>query len=275
MASAIRVGMVMPAGIPFLPQPVSDAYWGDVARRVPVSRITAVQLNSLLANAFNKLLCAAHHYFDSPSIAPEHRITHLAMLHADCQPESRWVDTLFEEMESRQATVVASVIAIKAGNGMTSTAVGSPDDPWDRERKGLSFVDIWTERSPALPETFGIEDLQRSGLAKDGQCLLVNTGCMLIDLRWPAWREVDGDGIYRLSFRTEDRIVRDEDGRPIAQVESEDWNLSRRLHALGARVFATKKVGIIHHGMFAWPNDNRWLTVARQKAEAAKTQTHT
>ncbi len=51
-----------------------------------------------------------------------------------------------------------------------------------------------------------------------------------------------------MCFTIRDRIVKAEDGTFVAQVEPEDWAMSRWWNARGLKVMATSKIGTLHHG---------------------------
>jgi hypothetical protein len=155
------------------------------------------------------------------------------MLHADVEPiEHDWVDILVGEMDATGADLLGAVIALKDSRGMTSTAIGSLEDPWKRTRLTLS-------QCSGLPETFS---------ARDCGCpdrpLLINTGCMLIDLRKP-WVE-------NAWFQINNRI----NGESV-ECEPEDWFFSRQAFEAGAKAYATRKVRTYHHGDVRFPS---WCT---------------
>jgi hypothetical protein len=83
--------------------------------------------------------------------------------------------------------------------------------------------------------------------------LLVNTGCMLVDMR-KAW-------VNDICFTINDRLVV-KDGEYVAQVQPEDWNFTRSAKAAGAKVFVTRKVAIDHVGRALYSNTGVWGTEA-------------
>lgn len=167
--------------------------------------------------------------------------THFAMLHADIMPDENWLVTLIEEMEATGATVLAAVTAIKDNSGDSSTAIFSPEKPWEVERLGLRMIQN-------LPmDTFSIDDV---GIP--GQSLLINTGCMLVDLRGGWAHETDEEGCLKTFFTINDRVQRKDDGNGnfnyTVASQPEDWNFARMAAAAGARVMATRKVNTRHRG---------------------------
>jgi hypothetical protein len=155
--------------------------------------------------------------------------THWLMLHADITPEDGFLDKMINTMEERQADVLSVVSPIKTSKGLTSTAL-DVDGKW--RVKPLSMKDIFDRE-----ETFTEENL------------LINTGLMLVDFRKP-WVE-------KIHFRMEDDIIMHE-GKWTAVSMSEDWLFSRDAKALGAKIFATRAIKILHHGNAAYTNAQVW-----------------
>jgi hypothetical protein len=61
-------------------------------------------------------------------------------------------------------------------------------------------------------------------------------------------------------FTVNDRIMLDRDGEYVAQVEPEDWFVSRIWHELGLKIGCTRKINLNHQGRTAFPNDRPWGT---------------
>jgi hypothetical protein len=193
--------------------------------------------SSLLARGFN----IAWHTAMEMKRRDRPEITHFAMLHADVVPEPGWVDILVEELEKHGADVVSAVVPIKDSKGLTSTAVEFPPDPFEVERR-LTMTEVMR-----LPETFGIEDVGY----RDGRALLVNTGCFIADLSKPWCRDV--------CFTIRDDVQYTADGTPNVRCVPEDWGFSKWLHDRGAKVLATRRVKVHHHGgNDGYPNDSAW-----------------
>lgn len=205
---------------------------GPIMKASPKGQVKGFKTSSysLIARNFNELYCAALN-------AREHGITHFAMLHSDIAPHGPgWIDTLLEEMDKYQADILSVVVPIKSHSGMTSTALDEPvngSDPKWRPRR-LTMTEIVSK----YPETFTAESL------------LINTGIMLVDIRKPF-----AEKIY---FKTDDIVMRRENGEFYAENEPEDWRFSRDAKALGAKIFATRKVGVTHYGHQGWVNTHAW-----------------
>jgi predicted O-methyltransferase YrrM len=171
--------------------------------------------------------------------------SHWAMHHADIQSRPGWLDELIAEMERVGADVLSVVVPIKDERGLTTTAVG--DDGQVLRR--LTMHEVY-----GLHETFEAADL---GLP-EGQYLMVNTGLWVcrFDVPWVAPPVFPGfyftDGIFQLP-----------DGSIGAGEISEDWNFSSFCARQRLRVFATRKVPVIHHGGKGYPNTEPWGTWAR------------
>ncbi len=181
---------------------------------------------SLLAHNFNIMYAAALN-------ARKDGATHFLMLHDDISPqEDFWADKLMDEMKKHDADIISVVSPIKSKEGLTSTAL-EIGDKWKVRR--LAMREIYKD----YPETFTDEKL------------LVNTGCMLVDIRKPF-----ADKCF---FNIDDEIVC-ENGvfRPV--VMPEDWGFSRMAKSHGAKLFATRAVKIRHHGFNDFPNDQPWGT---------------
>ena len=193
------------------------AFYGAKSARGLVYRATAA--TSLLTYSFNSLWCQALNDRE------RHGIAYFAMIHADIEPVGEsWVDVLIDELERLGADVVSAVVPQRGDGGRrTSTAIEGPD-PWAPQV-------IAAARARDLPETFGSDA---------GGDLLVNTGLWVCDFRKPWVEEV--------CFTIRDRIVRGEGGVFQAQVRPEDWEFSRDLRARGAKLYATRKVQVTHHG---------------------------
>lgn len=187
---------------------------------------------SCLEHSFNVLL--AH----GLALRDQGRCTHLAMLHSDITAEPGWVDILAEEMCRTRAAAISAVVAIKdPDDDRTSTAIGVKGDPWTLRR----FIRIADQ--PTMPQTFMEQDV----CSEDGtEELLINTGCMLLDLSHEFWDSY--------AFHVESRIRREADGSRSPQFVPEDWAMSRDLNAANLPYAATWKVQAIHIGPADWPN---------------------
>lgn len=204
--------------------------------------ILANHQTSLLALGFNTLLCQAMNAYEKGEI------THLAFLHADVAPESWWIDKLMDVIEEKEADFVSVVTPIKDSRGLTSTAIGLPDEPWYPMRR-LTMHEVHQ-----FPETFDAKDI-----GYEDEILLHNSGCWIADLRSDIFRQTNEDGSLCAHFTLRDLVAK-VDGEWRAYSESEDWFFSRRLHELGARTFATRAVMLNHVGNFHFPNHMPWGT---------------
>lgn len=184
---------------------------------------------SLLGHCFNQC------WVDALSARKQGRATHFAMLHSDIEIKSGWADRALEIMDRERCEILSVVVPIKDNTNGSSTAIDT--DYWSPKR--LTMSDIGK-----LPETFSEDDV-------DGE-LLVNTGCLLVDLRDDrVFTEENGE--LALKFEIRDRILV-RDGRYIPQVASEDWNFSRTANRLGLRVVATTEIPLWHWGQRCWSN---------------------
>ena len=186
---------------------------------------------SLLAANFNGLWCSALNLC--------HRgqdVKYFAMLHDDIGPQDGWLDTLIEEMESKNLDVLGVVVPIKDIKGVTSTAIDG-ETTW-RPKCRLTIKEVMS-----LPDTFTSEDI--------GGPLLNNTGCWVCKFD-PEWAR-------KVHFTINDRIVfnRSTD-RYEAEVEPEDWYFSRLCHELNLKIGATRKIQVTHRGAMEFVNYRPW-----------------
>ena len=179
-------------------------------------------------------------------------ITHFVMLHSDVVPAQQviadqdgangrvsgcWIDVLLSEMAAHGLDAISAVVAIKHDKGETSTGVERAADGGDKGRLRLSNCLEW-------------EGATRRAQDMKNYRLLINTGCMVIDIRKP-WAE-------RLYFRTQDAIRKDaKTGLFEAHFEPEDWEMSRMLSKWGVPYGATTALRVEHMGRKAYPN---WRT---------------
>jgi hypothetical protein len=189
--------------------------------------------SSLLADSFNRLWCQALN-------ARAQGVTHFAMLHADIVPRAGWLGVLLRELLAHSADLVSAVVPIKSIDGVTSTAIDSPN-PFEVERR-LTMAEVMQ-----LPRTFSAADC-----GYPDRALLVNSGCWIADIRKP-WAE-------QVRFQISNAITKNAAGQFESQVMSEDWDFSRQLHRLGATVLATRKVVLEHVGPHCYGNASAWGT---------------
>jgi len=190
---------------------------------------------------FNLLWTDAQNQFEAG------RITHFAMLHGDIVPDPTqyWLDILLEEMDARDADLVSVPVPLKDLQGVTSSGICNPANPWGAYRRFTQW-----EILHELPETF---NAAMAGYAD--RPLLHNTACWVCDLRKPVFREVNDDGTLRTMFRFPEKIIRTAEGPWTKVQESEDWCLSRELWERGARnTWITRRVRLTHRGGMEWPN---------------------
>ncbi len=225
-------------GIPCYGNQVNEGVIDAVACASKRGLVAAKQaLNfSILTHTFNMLWASALNHRKTKGI------THFALLHADIGPEVLWLDKMMDLMNEHGADVLSAVSPIKDDKGLTSTALDEPvggHDPYWRVRR-LSLHEIHKK----FPGTF-----------THGK-LLVNTGCMLVDLRKP-WVE-------KICFRFENAMLPHPtvEGDFMPVVLPEDWAFSRDAKKLGAKLFATREVSLYHEGNIRFTNGEwgQWQT---------------
>jgi Protein of unknown function (DUF3431) len=184
---------------------------------------------SLLAMGFNALWCAAL------NSRAEHGWTHFSMHHSDLEAPPGWLDVLLDEMDRVGADLLSVCVPIKDQRGLTSTGW---QDPETGAVNRLTMAEVMK-----LPETFSAADLGK-------ERLMVNTGLFVCDFTKP-WAEEH-------SFKILDTITRGPDGRFRPRTLPEDWGFSAWLADRGLRVFATRKVPVVHYGKTGFRNDSAW-----------------
>ena len=228
-----RVALVMPNGLQSLPNEVAmtwhDPGWPADSRKTTISRRWERRSGSLV-DSFNSLWALSLNARDCG------HVDYMAMQHADVEPDAWWIDDLMSEMRMRNASVISAVVAIRDHErGRTSTGIAPAGDSWS-DTHCLTLEDL-----EELPQTFG-----PSQVCKGGECLLINTGCMLIDLRRPEW----DDWIWPQDCR----FVVGADGVRESRLRTEDWMFSRFMAERGIRYLCTRKILTRHWGMDWWPN---------------------
>ena len=197
-----------------------------LARQVP--HAVPIQVSSsLLALTFNMTLCAAL------KMRQTGEATHFLMLHDDIAPCGReWFMDLWQAYRDSTAQLIAAVVPVKDERGFTSTACES--FPWGGKPRRYTMTEVM--KMPA--ETF----------SEPG--ILLNTGCMLFDLREP-W-------VDKCHFEVKDSIQW-VNGEPCPQSASEDWNFTRQARENGcSRIYATRAVKLVHFGRQMFPNYQAW-----------------
>lgn len=192
-----------------------------------------VHTSSLMTLNFNKL------WADALNSGADY----FCMLHGDINPACYgWLDILHQELHRKAAHLVSCLVPIKTKDGIYSAGIGTLECWWKPKRL---FTYAEAEK---LPVTFDAADVGCS----QTECLLVNDGCWLADLRHPAWRKTDAGGNLVAHFNVLDQVHWD--GKKFEpRLQSEDWYFSWRCFELGLRVACTRAVPLVHHGTGEWP----------------------
>ena len=238
----------------------------DVWMSVLAFATAQTEITTMVSRAHNSLLARNFNMLWSEALARRQTdgVTHFAMLHTDVVPDRFWVDTLWEECTRLNADIVSAVIPIKSPEGLTSTGISNPADPWTVRR--LTMTEVMD-----LPETFDFNMLRRAEMAEPDDTMVVNTGCWIADLRKPWVDAVDDRGRLKCYFTIDDEVVPDGEGHYHVNVQPEDWNFSRMVQATSpeAKVYATRKVTVQHKGEASYPNNVAWGNEQTDQAWAA------
>lgn len=260
-SSGYRIGLVCPM--------YDERMWSQTHNGLMMAtmsgrhRVSRMQCStSLLSHTFNTLWTQT-----LGRQADDQNFTHFAMLHADLAPEPGWLDIMLDEMDRVGADVLSVHSPIKDMRGLTSTAVdvhGVLTNP-----RRFTLKEVLEE----LPETF-----DAAGCGYPGRPLLVNTGCLLVDLR-KAWVrhvcfQVSSKLVWNIAKSKVPReevlhdigpppcwinervyvIDREDHVEYTVLINPEDWDFSRQANSHGASVFATRKVKLKHFGAGIYPN---------------------
>jgi hypothetical protein len=152
------------------------------------------------------------------------------MIHDDIAPQPGWLDIMLHIMDREKVDVLSAIVPQKTMQGFTSTAFGTG-------ALGCQLKRLTMKEAYAGPATIKSADL------------LVNTGLMLVDMRKP-WVE-------KVCFKFEDDIAK-VDGKYVPVEISEDWYFSREARAYGAKLAATREIGVKHFGRAAYVNTQPW-----------------
>jgi hypothetical protein len=202
---------------------------------------------SLLGQAFD------YHWCNALNLQLQgHNISRFAMMHSDVVPADWWLDQLLDDLAATGADVMAASVAIKDTNGLTSTAIDDPNDPWDVLRR------ITVKETLNLPDLFGAAECDYPN-----HLLLANTGCWVCDFTKPWRHALNPDGTLAVNFEIRNAIFadRDKEGKLIGystKVRPEDWEFSRKVGRLGGKVMVSRRVKVSHMGEFPFPNDQYW-----------------
>lgn len=194
--------------------------------------------SSLLTRAFNLFWCEALNL----------HADYFLMVHADIEPQGvGWIQTLMDEMETSDADAVSVIVPLKDEHGMTSTALTRAGNTNQRR--------VTMREAMQLRETFDALTLAEFfGEDPNGAQLLLNTGMLLVNLNKHRTE------IEQLKFWMRDEITRNADGTFVNWTWSEDWAWSRDASARGLKLWATRKVKILHHGGYGYCNCCAWGT---------------
>lgn len=165
------------------------------------------------------------------------RVDYFAMIHSDIEPPEFWLDPAIDELEARKLDVLGVAAPIKDPRGRTSIAVAHESGDTFRIRNRLTMHEVHR-----LPETFTSEDV--------GGPLLINTGLWVCKFNM--------DWAPKVYFTVNDRIMIQPNGDYIAQIEPEDWFVSRLFHELGLKVGCTRKIPLAHRGTLAFGTSAPW-----------------
>ena len=188
--------------------------------------------SSFLTYCFNFLWC----------FALNGDYSHFVLLHADIAPkQDNWLAMLIEVCDGAGADIMSVVVPLKTEDGLTSTALSRGDEYGDFRRATLTEL-------RELPATFGKRKVaELFGWEARESTLLVNTGCMVVNMRHK-------DKLAKMRFTTNNWIRR-KSGKYVAVSEPEDWDWSRQAQQHGLQVWATKVIPVSHAG---YDSDRVW-----------------
>lgn len=208
-----------------------------------VGNETVVQVAglSLLARCFNTLWISAYiNGFD-----------YFVMLHGDIavrtEDGSSWVDVLVDRIQQFEAAALSVVSPIKTPEGITSTGlyIAKPPNYHSIRRltiRELATMDPFAITRADICEKFGMDP-------KEVGAMLINTGCLIIDLRRFDWFKYRWPG-----FQIIDELIWNKSGVPATRTRPEDWFFSSWMFEKGLPYYATKELILDHHGVGVFTN---------------------
>lgn len=219
---------------------MTAAFWAFQERPSYLSFIQ-VQSQSWLCRNFNVLFTAAL------NMRAKAGITHFLMLHEDVAiQDPRWLSRMVAIGEEKKADVLSVVSPLKFDKGLTSTALDNGDG---RPVRRLTLNELYKDYEPTFTDPK----------------LLINTGLMLVDLRSPIFK--DPNNVEKLAFTMVDKIKTNKDGSFAVDGTPEDWNFSRKMRELGASIWATREIPIVHKGGGVWGNMLAWGSLDRDQVD--------
>lgn len=232
-------------GIPCYGNSVNEGHLNATSMASKKQQLQIIETGSMSILTFNFNRLYAH-----ALNARKQGITHFCMLHDDIVPEAFWLEKMLELMAKHGADILSVVSPIKDNHGLTSTALDEPmaeNIPQQWRVRRLTLHEVWND----YPGTFTADNL------------LVNTGCMLVDIR--------KDWADKLHFRFENAII--PSPRDPSKLEAvcmpEDWLFSRDARKLGAKIFATREIKIYHEGKARFGN-HAWGSLKRDQIDPVK-----
>ena len=263
-----------------------------LARQVP-NAIPIPTQTSLLAACFNITFCAAMRLRSEG-------YTHFLMCHDDIFPlHQNWFEELWGAYRDSGASLICAVSPIKSEKGLTSIGIDVEDVDAEKEARELlekygnarmSCVDEIQKTIPDLeeqiikamtgyparkrmfasaPRRLTLRECFKMPTTFTHPRILLNTGCMLFDMREP-WVDQAGrpDGPGKVFFHIDDSIQWN-NGEPHTRGASEDWNFTRMARAAGCphdKIFATLAMPLEHVGQMRFPTDHAWGTLSKDDA---------
>lgn len=276
-----------------------------MARQCPLAEFIPTQ-TSLLAACFNLCLSQAMRWRD------QGKCDYFLMIHADIFPSSaNWFEQLWGAYKDSGAQLICAVSPIKSEKGLTSIGIDVEDVDAEKEARDLldEFEALVREGQEIVSSEHGAVVDAKIKLAEQKiisamtgypahkrqflsaprrltmkEChagpktfthprILLNTGCMLFDMREP-WVDqavengVKKNGPGRMYFHIDDSIQWI-DGEPHTRGASEDWNFTRMARAAGCppdKIFATLAMPLEHVGQMRFPTAIPWGTLDRDDA---------
>lgn len=212
--------------------PVVLSQYTDELGEAPFNVAIAMVATSDLCRTFNLLWCEALN----------RGATHFAMLHDDLVPNDQWLIKLWLAMRQTGAACVSAVSPIKNESGLTSTAVAPPVPAAPQHLPGW----LWSIKHQVtlaelehMPTVFGAADVPG---CQAGDVLLVNTGCMLLDVQ--AITEQIPDFCFDMAHAIEnvDGFWKCKNDR------TEDWEMARLLAQANLSAVCHQGVRLQHFG---------------------------
>lgn len=166
----------------------------------------------------------------------EYKITHFAMMDDNICPSPMWLPDMLRIMKETNADVVSVVVPELNPSGITHFA-----------------MDEKTEKDPYLVQRLTLNQLHSLEKVFTDPRLLVTTSLMLVDFTKPWVKDMVFESRHYRGVHN---------GQSYADMETIDWNFSRKVKAAGGTLFGSTSILVKVMGSAAYFNGTPWGTIS-------------